>query len=107
MKAKEYFEKYEGDIIKEAMSGDAKGDGPSAKMLIEFTKEMKQIIEARHVRIDRGVIHVIREQNQKWNAVANLFEKKYGVSPIKRDGFYKVMQKEIGGLPNINGGTSQ
>ena len=107
MKAKEYFEKYEEGIMDEALETGIHRDGPAAKMLIEFMSEMKQIIEKRHVQFDRGLIPIIREQNQKWNAVVNLFTKKYGDSPIRRDGFYKAMRTEIPELPELNGGTKR
>ena len=107
MKAKEYFEKYEDGIMEEAKEPGIRGDGPAAKMLIEFTKEMQQILKDRHVQFDRGVVPVMREQNQKWNAVVNLFEKKYGDSPIRRDGFYRAMRTEIPELPELNGGNER
>lgn len=87
MKAKDYFLKYDEAIMEEAKRPETKTDGPMAKMYIDFFKETGNIAKQRHVKYDRGLIPVIDEQNKKWNAVVNLFIKKYGVTPIKKDGF--------------------
>ena len=96
MKAKEYFDKYDTLIWEEAHNEAVRNDGPMAQMFIEFSSEMKDIIKQRHIKVDSAVPGVIREQNQKWNAVVNMFEKKYGVSPINRNGFKTAIEKELG-----------
>ena len=95
MKAKEYFEKYDEDIWQEAHDPQVKTDGPMAKMFIDFSSEIKDIIKQRNIKSDRAVLALIEELNQKWNAVVRLFEKKYGVSPIKKDGFSIAYRKEL------------
>ena len=87
MKAKEYFEKYDDDIWKEAHDPAVITDGAFAKLFIDFCTETKLLAEQRKAKSDQSILAIIREQNQKWNAVSNLFEKKYGVSPLNRDGF--------------------
>ncbi len=96
MKAKEYFAKYDDAIWEEAHDPVIRTDGPMAQLLIDFSGEMKYLIEHRNIKYDRAIPALIEELNQKWNAVAGLFEKKYGMSPIKRKGFSKVMRKELG-----------
>lgn len=103
MKAKEYFAKYEEDIVEEAKNGPPKTDGPAAQMLIEFASEVKQLCKVRHVRHDGGVVPIFLELNQKWNAVVNLFIKKYGETPLRRNGFYIAMKQEIPELPDLGG----
>lgn len=98
MKAKEYFEKYNEAIYKEAQENSVTQDGPMAQMFIAFASEMKQIIKQRRVATDKGALSVINEQNQKWNAVTNLFIQKYGVSPIQRNGFYLGMKTQLEGV---------
>lgn len=34
-----------------------------------------------------AVIAVLKELNQKWNAICCMYEKKYGVSPLNYDAF--------------------
>lgn len=87
MKAKEYFAKYEEGIMKEATQTEVLTDGNIAKLYIEMFSEMKTIIEIRHIQNDNSLMSLIREQNDKWNAIERLFIKKYGVSPIAHNGF--------------------
>ena len=87
MKAKDYFLKYDEPVMEEARRPETQTDGPMAKMFIEFFKEVGEIAEQRHAKFDRSITPIVEEQNKKWNAVAILFIKKYGVTPIKKDGF--------------------
>ena len=96
MKAKEYFQKYDEPIWKEAHDPAIHTDGPTAKLYIDFALEMREIIKTRNVQFDRGVFSIIREQNDKWNAICNMFIKKYGVSPISHDGFATAIKKDLG-----------
>lgn len=97
MKAKEYFEKYNEKIMEESETPNMDhSNGPAAQMYYDFVGELKELIRIRNVRYDRGAFSSIREINQKWNAVVNLFEQKYGRSPIKRDGFEKQVNISIG-----------
>ena len=100
MKAKEYFEKYGQDIWQEWQDPEVHRDGPMAKLYIEMSSELKNILDARHVNSDRGMLGVLREQNQKWNAIRNLLEKKYGKTPIQRNGFYFAWKDEMK-LPDL------
>ena len=84
MKAKEYFEKYDELIIKDHIAGSIES---AKKLLIELSVESKNICEARHVKRDAAVVSVLKETNQKWNAICSLYEKKYGVSPLNRNAF--------------------
>lgn len=95
MKAKDYFEKYDAQVWAEAHAPGIDTNGPTAQMFIEFVAETKQIIEKRHAQTDSAALAVIDEQNQKWNAVSNMFEKKYGESPIHRNGFETALKKGI------------
>lgn len=36
---------------------------------------------------NEAVIAVLKEINQKWNAICRMYEKKYGVSPLNYDAF--------------------
>lgn len=93
MKAIEYFEKFGERIFQEAID-DKEGKGIS-DLMIAFMTETKELMKKRHIQIDRGMVPIIREQNQKWNALCNLFEKKKGASPIRYNGFLLFLQNEI------------
>lgn len=93
MKAIEYYEKFGEQILREFES-NKEVDG-IVDLVIAFKREMKELMKERHVQTDQGVIAVIRELNQKWNALCNLFRKKNGFTPIVYNGFSMFLQKEI------------
>ena len=95
MKAVEYFNKYESRMIQENDDG-LKAIG---ELLYEMVIEAKTLIEIRHVKSTQGSVSILKELNQKWNAICSLFEKKYGASPIIRDGYKKYWLKE---MPRLN-----
>lgn len=57
--------------------------------------EAKELIEKRHAVRDSAVIAILREQNNKWNAISALFEKNHGYSPMKRNSFLQHWGKLI------------
>ena len=95
MKAKEYYEKYKAGLV----SADEKVSLPAARGIItELMDEIGAVAKARHVQFDRGIIPIFREQNEKYKAVVRLFEKEYGASPIRMDGFELVLEKHFPGV---------
>lgn len=103
MKAKEYFDKFGPDIWDEW-----KSDNPDCGSHITVTfykdmyNEMVETIKTRRVQSDKALFSLIEEFNQKWNAVVNMFEKKYGESPLKRNGFISASHKHLGILSKWN-----
>lgn len=95
MKAKEYFEKYDKSIVEEAIQPEVKKDGAIAQLYIEMFSEMKKIIEIRHIQNDNSLMSLVREQNDKWNAIERLFIKKYKLSPIAHNGFLAGCVEEL------------
>ena len=95
MKAEEYYNKFSKDII-EAYEQD--NSQPVINLLTEMLEEGQEIMKSRNVRMDKAAVSVIKEQNQKWNKLARMFEKEYGFSPIVRDGLLKY---EISKIPEI------
>ncbi len=95
MKAADYFREYGEDVLREALSGD-KTDALT-KVYLEFVRETKEIIASRNVSTDRGAVAVVKEQNQKWNAMCALYEKKYSADlcPLKRDGFLNSIKTKV------------
>lgn len=93
MKAKEYFEQYGEGIYNETVAnGGTKNISSLIKALL---KEELDICEKRHVKLFDGAAAVTREQNDKWNAIANLFVKKYGVEILKQNGYAKWLEYEL------------
>lgn len=93
MKAKEYYEQYGIAVLAESYH-ESKYD-ELTKLISAFLKEMKATLKERHVSTDRGTVAIIREFNNKWNALSAIFEKKHGVTPLNRNGFLKFMESEI------------
>lgn len=98
MKAKEYFEKYDELIIKDQIAGSIES---AEKLLIELSVEAKNICEVRHVKRDAAVVSVLKETNQKWNAICSLYEKKYGVSPLNRNAFIEYWKHVMPELSTV------
>lgn len=86
MKAIDYYEKY-GKAIYEERSGEEKSPESTYRLIIAMSKEMKDLCDRRHVKRISAMAGVIKEMNERWNAICKLFEKEYGKSPIVRDGF--------------------
>lgn len=89
MKAKEYAEKYEEKIT-----------GPEYKkatydLFIEMSKEVETICIARHVKSNCAFAAVVKEMNDKWNAIGRLFWQKYRTDILMKDGFIKFWDHEI------------
>lgn len=94
MKAIDYYNEYGAAVFAESFD-DSKIEEIS-KLFIAFSREMKEIITSRNVKTDKGAVAVIKEQNQKWNALCVLFEKKHdGICPIQHNGFLNAMKCEI------------
>ena len=85
MKATEYYEKYKNKLTsrKEEVAIEA-----IKELLANFNQESKELISKRHIRTAPALISVLKELNGKWNALARCFEKDYGGTPIKKDGFW-------------------
>lgn len=84
MKAKDYFAKHERGLI--AVNPD-ECSAAIAEVLNEMNSEVRNLLKVRHIKTEAGTFSLFKEMNQKWNAIVRLFEKKYGVTPIIKDGF--------------------
>lgn len=99
MKAKEYYELI---MAKNPQTADEMANAVG-DVVDGLNKEAKEIIKKRNIRRNDAVRAVIREQNNKWNAIAGLFEKKQGISPIRRNAYLDAWVKEIPELdPNYD-----
>ena len=96
MKAVDYFNKYESRLIQDNDDG-IKAIG---ELLYDMVMESKTLMNNRNVKTTLGIVSIIKELNDKWNAICRLFEKKYKESPIVRDGYKIYWLKE---MPELNG----
>ena len=86
MKAKDYLEEFGQQLI------DSENDADKSQELLDqlvsrFNADMYETLEKRHIRVDKGVAPLLKEFNDKWNALVSLMEKEYGHSPIARNGY--------------------
>ena len=66
MKAKDYIEKYGASITAEAETGEAK---TAVKLVSELFEEITTISNARNCKTTEAVLAVVKEVNQKYNAI--------------------------------------
>jgi hypothetical protein len=99
MKAKDYFEKYEPRFIADLVPDGEDFEEALLKaisdLVVEMNSEIKYVMEKRHCETPKAAVAVIREMNDKWNAIHHMFEKKYGSAPFKRDGLKMYWLKEM------------
>lgn len=86
LKAKDYFEKYEQSIIDPQSTDEARA-GAASNLLLEMCTESQTVLKKRNAQTGTALMAIIKEFNQKWNAICRMFESKYGESPLIRDGF--------------------
>lgn len=72
MKARDYFEKYDTLIMEEQKNGEI---GTTKKLLLEMSDEVTAVCKQRKAVKDEAVIAVLKEINQKWNAICRMYEK--------------------------------
>jgi len=92
MKAKEYYEKYAAELLSEdhdtvKQAGD--------KLTREFMDEVSAISEKRKVSRPESLVDIIKELNQKWNALGSLFIKRDRRPVLAENGFMEIMQDQI------------
>lgn len=87
MKAIDYFEQFKpsdnSDLIPETLLSVSE----VYSLLNALNEETLELIKIRHIKYDRALPALLDEQNAKWNAISRLFEKKYGKTPLAKDGF--------------------
>lgn len=93
MKAIDYY-----NIIMEypqTADGLAEAVGTVVNMM---NAESKELIAKRKAIRDQAVAAVIREQNNKWNAIIAIYEKKTGNCPLARNAIWRHWVKLIPSL---------
>ena len=97
MKAKGYYEKYQGIIV-----ADLKGKKVEKiqELVAELYNETIQLIGNSKSHADSAVIGICKQQCQKFDRIAELFERDYGRRILKKGGFNTTLMKRI---PELEG----
>lgn len=98
MKAKEYFEKYDALIVEDVKNNSTKN---TTKLVIELSTEVETLYKARKGNSNSALAGCIREVNDKWNAIARMFSKKYGGEIFVKDGIINFWTMRIPELKDI------
>lgn len=93
MKGKEYFEKYFGDVSKAELPD--KILDIAKELTKEMTLEALALCDARHSKTNSSIDAALKEMNRRFNSVAVLCEKKYGVPVLKRNSFLKYWESQF------------
>lgn len=92
MKAKEYYE------LMKNYPDNKDGLLNAVSMVIDgLNKEVKDLLESRRVKTDRAAVAVIKELNDKWNAIVALYEKDHDFCPLSRNAFLRSWIKRLPG----------
>ena len=91
MKAVDYFNQYGEMIFDEAVKGQ---HATMVAMFFEVEAEIETICKSRNATKDSAKVSAVKEVNQKWNKIRDLFIKKYTASPLQKDAIQKVFIKK-------------
>lgn len=97
MKAKEYYEKYQSVIV---VGLKGKKVDPIQELVAELYNETIQLIGNSKSHADSAVIGICKQQCQKFDRIAELFERDYGRRILKKGGFNTTLMKRI---PELEG----
>ena len=97
MKAKEYYEKYQGLIFIELKS---KKVDKIQELVAELYNETIQLIAISKSHANSAVVGICKQQCQKFDRIAELFERDYGRRILKKGGFNTTLMKRI---PELEG----
>lgn len=97
MKAKEYYEKYQSVIV---VGLKGKKVDKIQELVAELYNETIQLIANSKSHADSAVIGICKQQCQKFDRIAELFERDYGRRILKKGGFNTTLMKRI---PELEG----
>lgn len=92
MKARQYFEKHQQEMT---CDDEKRVQAAINQFVLELNDEAKDMLKARNVNTDRAAVSILRELNDKYNAVVSLFEKHCGASPLMRDGYLNLWKNRM------------
>jgi len=94
MKAIDYYNKYHEDIMNPATHSDVRNVA-FKNLFLELCEESMIMIEVRHIKDDTGLPSILRELNDKCNAVVRLLVKNYGFSWLATDAFWTFWERDL------------
>lgn len=97
MKAKEYYDKYQSVIV---VGLKGKKVDKIQELVAELYNEMIQLIANSKSHADSAVVGICKQQCQKFDRIAELFERDYGRRILKKGGFNTTLMKRI---PELEG----
>lgn len=97
MKAKEYYEKYQSVIV---VGLKGKKVDKIQELVAELYNETIQLIATSKSHADSAVVGICKQQCQKFDRIAELFERDYGRRILKKGGFNTTLMKRI---PELEG----
>ena len=97
MKAKEYYEKYQSVIV---VGLKGKKVDKIQELVAELYNETIQLLANSKSHADSAVIGICKQQCQKFDRIAELFERDYGRRILKKGGFNTTLMKRI---PELEG----
>lgn len=97
MKAKEYYDKYQSVIV---VGLKGKKVDKIQELVAELYNETIQLIANSKSHADSAVIGICKQQCQKFDRIAELFERDYGRRILKKGGFNTTLMKRI---PELEG----
>ena len=97
MKAKEYYDKYQSVIV---VGLKGKKVDKIQELVAELYNETIQLIANSKSHADSAVVGICKQQCQKFDRIAELFERDYGRRILKKGGFNITLMKRI---PELEG----
>lgn len=97
MKAKEYYDKYQSVIV---VGLKGKKVDKIQELVAELYNETIQLIASSKSHADSAVVGICKQQCQKFDRIAELFERDYGRRILKKGGFNTTLMKRI---PELEG----
>ena len=97
MKAKEYYDKYQSVII---VGLKGKKVDKIQELVAELYNETIRLIANSKSHADSAVVGICKQQCQKFDRIAELFERDYGRRILKKGGFNTTLMKRI---PELEG----
>jgi hypothetical protein len=92
MKAKDYIEKYGAAITEEVKKGETKS---ASGLISELFAEITTISEARNCKTAEAILSVVKEVNQKYNAIQR------SIPCLKPDAIKMLMMDKMPELKTI------
>lgn len=97
MKAKEYYDKYQSVIV---VGLKGKKVDKIQELVAELYNETIQLIANSKSHADSAIVGICKQQCQKFDRIAELFERDYGRRILKKGGFNTTLMKRI---PELEG----